>query len=205
MTLWAIVPVKPFRRGKSRLSSVLTEDERVVLNRGLLENTLDVLNTVSEIEHILVVSHDPYALAISRNYGAYTLQETGQMNLNLALTKGARVALSFRVNSLLVLPADLALLDPQDIRTLVSHRNHSPLVAIAPDRRREGTNALLLSPVGCIPFSYGPDSFNRHSELAHNAGIPLEVYTLPSLAVDVDVPEDLEWVTNKLLLKKMEA
>ncbi len=28
MALWAIVPVKPLRRGKSRLAKVLTQDER---------------------------------------------------------------------------------------------------------------------------------------------------------------------------------
>jgi 2-phospho-L-lactate guanylyltransferase (CobY/MobA/RfbA family) len=39
MTLWAIVPVKPLRRGKSRLADVLSQDERTNLNRHLLENT----------------------------------------------------------------------------------------------------------------------------------------------------------------------
>jgi len=37
MTLWAIVPVKPLRRGKSRLSGMLSEDERAHLNEVLLE------------------------------------------------------------------------------------------------------------------------------------------------------------------------
>ncbi len=198
MTLWALVPVKPFRRGKSRLSSVLSEDQRVVFNRGLLENTLDVLTTIAEIEHILVVSHDPYVLAISRNHGALTLQESGQMGLNLALEEGARVVRNNKANDLLVLPADLPLLEPQDVRTLISHRRSSPFVAIAPDRRREGTNALLLSPLGCIPFAFGPGSFERHSELARQASIPLEVCELPSLSVDVDVPEDLEWVMSMM-------
>ena len=40
MTLWAIVPVKPLRRGKSRLAGTLTEDERTALNQELLEHTL---------------------------------------------------------------------------------------------------------------------------------------------------------------------
>ena len=46
MTLWAIVPVKPLRRGKSRLSGALTEDERTVLNQELLEHTLKILSSL---------------------------------------------------------------------------------------------------------------------------------------------------------------
>jgi 2-phospho-L-lactate guanylyltransferase len=56
MTLWAIVPVKPLRRGKSRLADVLTPDERADLNRRLLTHTLDTLTAIPEIEHVLVPS-----------------------------------------------------------------------------------------------------------------------------------------------------
>ncbi len=43
MTLWAIVPVKPLRRGKSKLAGTLSEDERAELNRILLEHTIQTL------------------------------------------------------------------------------------------------------------------------------------------------------------------
>ena len=43
MSLWAIVPVKPLRRGKSRLAGALTEEERANLNQELLERTLRTL------------------------------------------------------------------------------------------------------------------------------------------------------------------
>jgi 2-phospho-L-lactate guanylyltransferase len=58
MTLWAIVPVKPLRRGKSRLADVLTQDERTDLNRRLLVHTIDTLTAMPELEHVLVVSRD---------------------------------------------------------------------------------------------------------------------------------------------------
>ena len=78
MTLWAIVPVKPLRRGKSRLSGMLTEDERTALNQELLERTLKTLSTLKELDQVLVVSRDPQALTIARNHGAKTVQEDGQ-------------------------------------------------------------------------------------------------------------------------------
>jgi 2-phospho-L-lactate guanylyltransferase (CobY/MobA/RfbA family) len=46
MTLWAIVPVKPLRRGKSRLAGTLSETERAELNQKLLEQTLTTLSSL---------------------------------------------------------------------------------------------------------------------------------------------------------------
>ena len=66
MSLWAIVPVKPLRRGKSRLSGILTEEERTQLNQELLERTLKTLSELKEVDHVLVVSRDPHALTIAR-------------------------------------------------------------------------------------------------------------------------------------------
>ena len=58
MTLWAIVPVKPLRHGKSRLAGTLTDNERVELNRILLERTIKRLTALKEVEQVLVVSRD---------------------------------------------------------------------------------------------------------------------------------------------------
>ena len=63
MTFWAIVPVKPIRRGKSRLAKALTDEQRAELNKNLLVHTVDILKTLPELEQILVVSRDPEALA----------------------------------------------------------------------------------------------------------------------------------------------
>jgi 2-phospho-L-lactate guanylyltransferase (CobY/MobA/RfbA family) len=50
-----------------------------------------------------------------------------------------------------------------------------------------------------IPYAYGPGSFQRHCNSARAAGARLEIYRIPSLALDLDLPEDLE------LLKQMES
>jgi 2-phospho-L-lactate guanylyltransferase len=41
-------------------------------------------------------------------------------------------------------------------------------------------------------FSYGPGSFDRHRDEAHQLGLPLDVVEDPLLAFDVDVPDDLD-------------
>jgi 2-phospho-L-lactate guanylyltransferase len=191
MTLWAIVPVKPLRRGKSRLSGVLSLEARTALNHYLLSKTLETLASVPEIEHSLVVSRDPAALTIAREYGARTVQEQGSPELNVALTRATLVAISHSVQGVIIVPADLPLITKEDVREVVKRGGDPPVVVITPDRHSEGTNALLISPPGLIKYEYGPGSFQRHCKQAKVAGVRLEICERQSVALDIDLPEDL--------------
>lgn len=202
MTIWAIVPVKPLRRGKSRLAGTLTEDERTELNRQLLAHTLETLKNTPEIEQTLVISRDPQALAVARDFDARTVLEDGSPHLNTALERATVVAKVYATSGVLVLPADLPLISQEDIQKLVSVANkHERVVVITPDRHKQGTNALLISPAGIIEYDFGPNSFSRHCERAIKAGARLEICTLPSIELDLDLPEDLELVAEKINFK----
>jgi 2-phospho-L-lactate guanylyltransferase (CobY/MobA/RfbA family) len=54
-----------------------------------------------------------------------------------------------------------------------------------------GTSALLRAPHDVIPAAFGPSSAARHRELAKRAGVPYRELVLPSLAIDIDLPDDL--------------
>jgi 2-phospho-L-lactate guanylyltransferase len=196
MTLWAIVPVKPLRRGKSRLAGTLTEDERTELNRALLQHTLETLSELKEVDGVLVVSRDPNALTIARNHGARTVQEDGQPELNTALKRATIVAQVYATRGVLVLPADLPLVTREDILALIQRAVEPPVVVIAPDRHGKGTNALLISPPGLIEYDFGENSFQRHCELVKKAGARLEIVDLPTLGLDLDIPEDFEIIKS---------
>jgi 2-phospho-L-lactate guanylyltransferase len=198
MALWAIVPVKPLRRGKSRLAGVLSDEERTNLNRCLLVHTLETLGEIPDIEHVLVVSRDPEALALARDFGARTVQEKGTPHLNVALARATVVVREYTSRGVLIVPADLPLITSQDVEVMLARAVDPPVVVVAPDRHRQGTNALLICPVGLIEYDFGEDSFSRHCELAEQSGTRLEVVDLPSLAIDVDLPEDLDWVSEEL-------
>lgn len=192
MTIWAIIPVKPLRRGKSRLAGALSEDERAELNQSLLQHTLKTLADIRELEQVLVVSRDPHALTIARQHGARTVREDGQPLLNTALTRATVVAKVHATRGVLILPADLPLISREDVLTLIEKAGEPPVVVIAPDRHGKGTNALLISPSGLIEYDFGENSFQRHCERAKQAGARLEIADLPSLGLDLDLPEDLE-------------
>jgi 2-phospho-L-lactate guanylyltransferase len=201
MTLWAIVPVKPLRRGKSRLAGALSEDERAELNRSLLQNTLKTFSDLKEVEEVLVISRDPQALAIARHFGARTVRENGQPELNTALKRATVIAQVYATRGVLILPADLPLVTREDVLTLIRHAGEPPAVVIAPDRHGTGTNALLISPAGLIEYDFGDNSFQRHCERALESGARLEVVNLPTLGLDLDLPEDLELVRKFELVK----
>ena len=198
MTLWAIVPVKPLRHGKSRLSGTLSEDERTQLNESLLEHTLETLANLKELEQVLVVSRDPHALALARKHGARTVREDGSPHLNTALTRATVVAKLHATRGVLILPADLPLLTRDDILALIERAMNPPVVVIAPDRHEKGTNALLMSPAGLIEYDFGEGSYQRHCKRAKKAGARLEIVKLPSLGLDLDLPEDLELIREQL-------
>lgn len=193
MNIWAIVPVKPFNRSKSRLAPVLTGKQRETLSRQMLEQTLRTLTQVEEISGVLVVSRDTAALSLARRYKAQTVQESGNPELNDALTRATQVVVAtWNARGILVLASDIPLMSVQDIREMVALAKIPPSVVIASDRRRNGTNALLIRPPGLIPYQFGENSFERHLTLAREIGIVAQVYESPTIALDVDVPADLD-------------
>ncbi len=194
MSLWAIVPVKPLRRGKSRLSGVLSDDDRAALNESLLLRTIDTLKQIDELGDVLVVSRDPEALALAREHGARTLQEDGAPQLNVALQRATVVAKTYMAESVLILPADLPQITKEDISAILAAGHQPPVVVIAPDHHHEGTNALYINPAGLIEYDFGQGSFERHCANARAAGAELKVLELSSLAKDIDVPEDLDFL-----------
>jgi len=194
MTIWAIVPVKPLRRGKSRLAGMLTEEERTRLNRYLLEHVLTVLKDVPEIEHTLVVSRDPAALALTRAMGGRTVLEDGAPQFNTALNRATAVAHAHGAHAVLILPADLPLITAADIKKMLTRGKKAPVVVIAPDRRKDGTNALLVNPAGLIDYEYGPESSMRHAERGAKAGAEVAIVRSKAIGLDLDLPEDLELV-----------
>jgi 2-phospho-L-lactate guanylyltransferase len=130
MTLWAIVPVKPLRRGKSRLAGTLSEDERTELNRSLLQNTLKTFRDLKEVEEVLVISRDPQALAIARQHGARTVREDGQPELNTALKRATVIAQVYATRGVLILPADLPLVTRDDVLTLIERAGEPPQLSL---------------------------------------------------------------------------
>ncbi|GAB4526449.1 MAG: 2-phospho-L-lactate guanylyltransferase [Anaerolineae bacterium] len=192
MSIWAIIPVKPLRLAKSRLSQVLTPEERQHFAEAMFRHVLKTVNQVPQITGTLVISRDNHALTIAREYGAKTIQESGAPALNPALMRATSVVASWRTEAILVLPADLPLIVPHDIISIIELGDEYPSVVLATDRNKDGTNALFMRPPGLIEYAYGDGSFRKHGVMARDAGAIVQTYESERLLQDIDLPEDID-------------
>jgi 2-phospho-L-lactate/phosphoenolpyruvate guanylyltransferase len=185
MNIWAVIPVKPAEEGKSRLADVLNRAQRMRLNRYLFRQTLAIACSVFAPERVIVVSRDIALLGIAAAAGAQAITERGT-DLNQALHQAA--LLPPMNDGLLAVSADLPNLTADDLRAMIEPPGP---VVIAPDRARQGTNAILTSPAACIPFRFGEDSFSLHCAEAGRIGVTPRIVSRPGLAYDLDTQEDL--------------
>jgi 2-phospho-L-lactate guanylyltransferase len=192
--MFVIIPAKPLDQAKTRLAAVLPLNERVDLSRSLLQRTIGLARQVGEV---VVVSRDAAVRKLAKQAGAWALVEAGR-DLNRALQQASDWVMAQGGQAVLIVPGDLPLLQPSDLAEIVALGQHPPAVAIAPSQRLDGTNALLVRPPGLIHFAFGPGSFEKHQQMARAAGVEPIIYRSPTVALDLDVPGDLEaWQNQK--------
>jgi 2-phospho-L-lactate guanylyltransferase len=180
----AYVFMKPLAASKSRLAGALTPARRELLAASMLASTLDAVTDAGLAT--TVIGGDPDVRQLSEASGAAWRPEP-VAGLNESLSAVIVAALSSHV---LYLPADLPLLTPEDIETLLSSAGEDTVV-IAPDRWRLGTNALLLPAASAFVPALGQGSFELHMAEAQRLGLTPRIVETPGLGFDVDTPADL--------------
>ncbi len=205
----AIVPAKALDRAKGRLAALLSEAERRQLSLAMLEDVLKTLQAVPGLDLIAVVSPDREVLALARELGAEAIAEPASVRgINQALSHAVRVLSERPIDALLVLLADVPAVAPADIDSVLSALPPGRGVVLCPSHDK-GTSALALRPPDAIPFRFGPHSFPAHKREAAARGIHAGVLRIPSLARDIDEPDDLrellshpaETATQRLLAR----
>ena len=185
----AVVPVKDLWGTKSRLKPILDPGARAGLTIYMMGRVISALRE-ARVEEVCVVSPDRIVLDEAEKRGASPLAQESR-GLNPALEEGRRRAMDHGASSLLVLPADLPLLEAQDVRAVLESGVDAPSVVISPDGARAGTNALMLRPPDALPFAFGPGSYEAHLHAARERGLDVRVCERPHLAFDLDTVEDL--------------
>lgn len=197
MTTRVIVPHRGLDASKSRLSPVLSPDERGDLAAHLLRRVLRIARQA--VPDVVVISPSEDLGELVDASGARLLVQRG-MGLNAGLDQAREAALAEGVETLVVLHGDLPELDVPDVQALIAAVPSEGGVTIAPDRGESGTNGLALRPPAAIPFAFGIGSFSAHREAARTAGVPLAIVRRPGLAFDLDTPDDLsEWLRSGVL------
>jgi len=185
----AIVPIKRFRSAKSRLAGTSASGLRPALAEAMLTDVLSELTHAGRLELILVVSGEPAAAHIARDFGAVHIDDPADAGHSEAALLGIAHAKATGATTVALLPGDCPLVRSAEIDATLAGFGGG--VAVIPDRHGSGTNGLVLSPPGAIAPAFGPGSRERHLELAREAGVRGSVIEISSLALDLDTGDDL--------------
>jgi len=189
MAVFVIIPAKRLDNAKSRLSPLLTDDERKQFCLRMLEDVLRTVKSTKHINQTVVVSNDPEVFHVAKNFEAAYLRER-KAGLNEAVSQAIGWCIRRGATSVLVLPADIPLVTPKDLNRMLALREKASMV-ISPSRSGKGTNALLLIPPNACPTFYGPCSFQRHLEEASKQRVSFRMFRSQRIALDIDTVEDL--------------
>ena len=175
----AIVPFKGLDGAKMRLAAVLSAEERARLVLEMLERVLVACEGAASIERTLLVTPEPGAVSA----GVEVLADSGVGHASaiaLALADPRSSA------GALVVMADCPLAEPGSLDGLAEAARPLALVRA----RDGGVNALALQDVTAFEPRFGRPAEEMIAQ-ARAARLEPVVLDDPTLALDVDRPEDL--------------
>lgn len=184
--VYALIPVNKIDEAKTRLSGMLSAEER----KGLVLSMLcDVLDSVKG-EGIEAVVISPTDLRHSLDYDFHFIHEEKKEGLNAAVKKASRYAIEKGAKATLFIPADTPLLTRLHIREIMELGKTHPLI-ISPSSRG-GTGILYRRPPFIIESRFTSTSFSDHEKESRKRGVEMFVYDSFAISLDIDVPEDIE-------------
>lgn len=187
-----VVPVKDARRGKTRLSAVLSPGHRAELVRAMALDTLQAALACDRVAQVLVVTADPSVAAeVIGLEGATVVPEpphAGQRSgLDAAALAGAAAARRGGPVPVAVLLGDVPTLQPADLAAALTAADGVDR-GLVTDAAGSGTTLLTIGPRTDLDPRFGTGSAAAHRRLGH---LPLDVPDGSTLRRDVDVPADL--------------
>ncbi|MCC7258924.1 MAG: 2-phospho-L-lactate guanylyltransferase [Gammaproteobacteria bacterium] len=192
--IWALVPVKPFARAKSRLAPLLSAAERAGLAAAMTADVLAALTAARGLGGIALLAA-PEATALAQAHGCRLLVEDPALDLLANLAAAAARLGEDGAGGVVIVPTDLPTLAPADVETLLAALG--PGVTVVPADRDGGTNALGLVPTNAAPCRFGPDSARLHLEAARERDVPARRLDLAAFARDVDTADDVRWLCTR--------
>jgi 2-phospho-L-lactate guanylyltransferase len=186
-----LVPVKNLAHAKQRLSDVLTPEERLALAQAMCEDVLQELARWRSRPGVAVVTDDPFARDLAARFEFEVIADTVNPGETGAIEMATAECRRRGAERTLVVPADIPLIEASELQEIVDSAPAGGAVLV-PDAAGRGTNAALRAPADLFPLRFGNDSFLPHLAAAKATGKPCVVLKLPSIALDVDRPDDLK-------------
>lgn len=194
----AIVPIRGRLSGKSRLAPLFSDAERACIIERMAWHVVSTIQSIEVVDLTVIVSREgPFTFAepVPGSAVHSIVQPDHVIGLNGALDVGRNWAREHGADRLLVMSADLPLLEPDDVLELLDRQ--APVV-LAPDRWCRGTNALMLGEsnrtsngvMDRFAFQFGSSSLMDHVAGASRLGVAADTVSAPGTGFDLDTPDD---------------
>jgi len=187
-----LIPVKDPTNAKSRLSDLLSADERRQLAWAMFEDVIQAVVNAREPDRVVLVSSFAPAIERARNLNWEVLIEESQISESASVDWASRILSERGFDTVMRLPADLPLVRASDVDELLSIDLDSPGALLVPSREGTGTNAIIRTPPALFPSRFGPNSLALHKEEAERVGVECRVVNNERIALDIDETSDVE-------------
>jgi 2-phospho-L-lactate guanylyltransferase len=156
----------------------------------MLFDVLETLATWTNRPEVGIVTSDEFAIELARRFEFQVIPDDANRSETDAIEMATKVCESRHVDSTLVIPGDIPLINASELEQILEAApvEGSVLVPAADGR---GTNAAWRRPAGLFPLRFGNDSFKPHLTAARATQKQCVVLSLPGIALDIDNPSDL--------------
>ncbi|MCH8884225.1 MAG: 2-phospho-L-lactate guanylyltransferase [SAR324 cluster bacterium] len=186
-----LVPVKELSHTKTRLSPLLSGEERRRLAWVLLERVLrEVARAQRHCRRVVVSNYAP-AIELAEASGFEVIREARQISESDSVDAASTLLERQGVRGVLRVPLDLPLFRGEALQPLLEEAAAGRQAVLAPSRDRRGTNALYRSPPTLFPSRFGPDSLTLHEAEARRCGADVRVVSVEALELDLDDAADV--------------
>lgn len=185
-----LIPVKDLSTAKQRLASLLNQPSRTQLAQAMLLDVAETLGNWAARPEVAIVSGDRFAVEIARRFDFEVIADCANRSETDAIEMATRVCVARGIESTLVIPADIPLVQSSELEQILVSAPQQGSVLV-PSASGRGTNAALRRPAALFPLRFGYDSFKPHLAAARATGTPCVVLSFPGIALDVDDPQDL--------------
>ncbi|NOJ29906.1 MAG: hypothetical protein DA328_07050 [Nitrososphaeraceae archaeon] len=194
----AIIPIKTIRLGKSRLSYIFNEDERIHLINLLISITISELKKSSFIHPIILVSGDYEVKALAEKEDLIFLYENNS-GVNNAVKIADSYCMKSGYNSNIIIPHDIPFISSKSVDKICQISfYYEKCIFLCPSLRMDGTNILLRKPVNLIHTCYDDDSYNQHFNLAKKSGAVYKSLFIKNLMFDIDDITDISFFLENI-------
>jgi len=184
-----LLPVKNLANAKQRLGPVLEQQSRTELAKAMLSDVVHALAAYAGDE-VAIATSDPFAIELAGQYRFEIIRDESNVSETDAIEMATRICEGRGIESTLVIPGDIPLIDAGDIRAIYEASPDAGSVLV-PSQDKRGTNAVLRRPASLFPLRFGNNSFMPHLAAAIATNQSCVVLSLPRIALDIDTAEDL--------------